>query len=213
MNSKTSLELAAVTKAFGRRSVLNRAWLQVRGGEAVGLLGANGAGKTTLMRIAAGLMRADAGSIRWLPSGPRTSTTVTYFGGESTLPPHVRARRWAALFSVMAAERRPIGQLSRGNRQALGLRVLLAGAPSHILLLDEPWEGLDPPAAGWLTDTLRRWQCAGSAILISSHRLYDLDAVCTRFVMLDDGRCAPLAERTEQPRLEQIEQAFARGRR
>ena len=54
---KTRLELAAVTKAFGKRQVLNQAWLQVRAGEAVGLIGANGAGKTTLLRIAAGLER------------------------------------------------------------------------------------------------------------------------------------------------------------
>jgi ABC-2 type transport system ATP-binding protein len=208
---KTRLELTAVSKRLGRHQVLNDAWLQVRSGEAVGLLGANGAGKTTLLRIAAGLMRADSGSVRWLPSDAPPS--VQYFGGESTLPSSVSVRRWAALFSVVAAERRPIGCLSRGNRQALGLRVLLAGQPSDILLLDEPWEGLDPPGAAWLTDVVRRWQQAGAAILISSHRLYDLDSVCTRFVMLERGRCAPLVEREEQPRLEQIAQAFVRGRR
>ena len=209
---KTRLELAAVSKSFGRHEVLNHAWLQVRGGEAVGLLGANGAGKTTLMRIAAGLMRSDGGSVRWVPIEPLLPPRVRYFGGEATLPPHVSARRWASLFGVAAAERRPIGRLSRGNRQALGLRVLLAGPACDILLLDEPWEGLDPPAAGWLTDTLRRWTRAGAAILVSSHRLYDLDSACTRFVMLQDGRCSPLVEREEQSRLEQIEQAFARGR-
>jgi len=210
---KTRLELVGVSKAFGRHEVLNQAWLQVRAGEAVGLLGANGAGKTTLMRIAAGLMRSDAGRVRWTPVEPFTPPRVRYFGGEATLPPHVSARRWASLFGVAAAERRPIGRLSRGNRQALGLRVLLAGPSSDILLLDEPWEGLDPPGAGWLTETLRRWTRAGAAILVSSHRLYDLDSVCTRFVMLQDGRCAPLVERDEQPRLELIEQAFTRGRR
>ena len=62
---KTRLELAAVTKAFGSRLVLNQAWLQVRSGETVGLIGANGAGKTTLLRIAAGLVLPDGGSVRW----------------------------------------------------------------------------------------------------------------------------------------------------
>jgi ABC-2 type transport system ATP-binding protein len=204
------LELAAVSKSFGSHQVLNQAWLQVRGGEAVGLLGANGAGKTTMLRIAAGLMRVDRGSVRWPPVVPLTPLSVRYFGGEMTLPPDVSARRWASLFGVVAAERRPIGRLSRGNRQALGLRVLLSGPPADLLLLDEPWEGLDPSGSAWLTDTLRRWTRGGSAILISSHRLYDLDSVCTRFVMLEGGRCHPLAEREEQPRLEQIEQAFAR---
>jgi ABC-2 type transport system ATP-binding protein len=207
------LELAAVSKAFGRHAVLKKAWLQVRSGEAVGLLGANGAGKTTLLRIAAGLMRADAGSVRWPPPQPLGCPAVRYFGGESTLPPDVTARRWASLFGLQAAERRPIGRLSRGNRQALGLRVCLSGSPADLLILDEPWEGLDPPGAAWLTNTLRQWQQAGSAVLISSHRLYDLDSVCTRFVMLEAGRAMPLVQRDEQPRLESIEQAFVRGRR
>jgi len=210
---KIRLELAAVSKSFGAHQVLNQAWLHVRGGEAVGLLGANGAGKTTLLRIAAGLMRADRGSVRWPPVVPLTPPGIRYFGGEMTLPPDVRARRWASLFGVVAAERRLIGRLSRGNRQALGLRVLLSGTPADLLLLDEPWEGLDPAGSAWLTDTLRRWTRGGSAILISSHRLYDLDSVCTRFVMLEGGRCHPLIERDEQSRLEQIEQAFVRQAR
>jgi ABC-2 type transport system ATP-binding protein len=210
---KARLDMAAVSKRFGRQTVLNQVSLQVRAGEAVGLLGANGAGKTTLLRIAAGLMRADRGTVRWLPSEPFAASNVRYFGGEATLPPTVSARRWASLFSVVAAERRAIGRLSRGSRQTLGLRVFLSGSPADILLLDEPWEGLDPPGAAWLTDTLRRWLGAGSAILVSSHRLYDLDSICTRFVILDEGRCSPLVAREEQPRLEQIERAFARGRR
>jgi ABC-type multidrug transport system ATPase subunit len=209
---KTRLELAAVTKRFGTHRVLNQAWLHVRAGEAVGLLGVNGAGKTTLLRVAAGLERPDEGSVRWPPVEPFTPARLAYYGGEMTLPPAVSARRWASLFGVTAAERRPIGRLSRGSRQTLGLRVILGGAPVDLLLLDEPWEGLDPTGAAWLTDTLQRWRRAGCAILVSSHRLYDLDSVCTRFVMLEQGRCAPLVERTEQPRLEQIERAFVRGR-
>ena len=78
----------------------------------------------------------------------------------------------------------------------LGLRVILAGKPTDIALLDEPWEGLDPSGGAWLIDTLRLWRAAGSAILISSHRLYDLDSVCTRFVMLEGGRCQPIVRRT-----------------
>ncbi|HEY2432513.1 MAG TPA: ATP-binding cassette domain-containing protein [Vicinamibacterales bacterium] len=207
------LDVAGVSKAFGRHRVLDQASVQVRAGEAVGLLGANGAGKTTLLRVAAGLMRPDAGGVRWLPSEPFAVPSVRYFGGEGTLPPTISARRWASLFSIVAAERRAIGRLSRGSRQGLGLRVFLAGDPTDIVLLDEPWEGLDPPGAAWLTDTLRRWQRAGSAILLSSHRLYDLDSICTRFVMLEDGRCSPLVARDERPRLEQIQRAFVRGGR
>jgi ABC-2 type transport system ATP-binding protein len=206
---KTRLELAAVTKSFGGQVVLGQAWLQVRGGEAVGLVGANGAGKTTLLRIAAGLERPDAGAVRWFETPP----SLRYFGGEQTLPPNVRVQRWAALFGAQAPDRRRLGDLSRGNRQLAALRVVLSGAETDILLLDEPWEGLDPAGTAWLTETLRRWQLAGAAMLISSHRFHDLDAVCTRFVLLEDGRCQALAARDERPRVEQLVQAFARRRR
>jgi ABC-2 type transport system ATP-binding protein len=212
---KTRLELAAVTKAFGRHRVLNQAWLQVRAGEAVGLIGANGAGKTTLLRIAAGLVRPDGGSVRW-SARPEMSDDVArirYYGGEMTLPPSVPARRWASLFRMRIDDRRPIGRLSRGNRQLLGLRVLLSGDEADLLLLDEPWEGLDPEGSAWLTDIVCQWRSRGAALLISSHRLYDLDSVCTRFLLLDNGRCHAVADRELRPRVDQLAQAVRwRGR-
>lgn len=197
---KTRLELAAVTKAFGRHQVLNQAWLQVRAGEAVGLIGINGAGKTTLLRIAAGLVRPDAGSVRWAPMQDNEDARIRYYGGEMTLPPAVSARRWASLFGVASDDRRRIGQLSRGSRQLFGLRVVLGGDKADLLLLDEPWEGLDPDGSAWLTDTVRQWRSEGAAILISSHRLYDLDEVCTRFVLLERGRCQAVVDRDLHPR-------------
>lgn len=204
---KTRLELAAVTKAFGRHTVLNQAWLQVRAGEAVGLIGANGAGKTTLLRIAAGLVRPDGGSVRWAPMQDSAPARIRYYGGEVTLPPSMPARRWGAMFGEPIDDRRRIGRLSRGSRQTLGLRVLLAGDDADLLLLDEPWEGLDPDGSAWLIDTVRRWRSRGAAILISSHRLYDLDAVCTRFVLLESGRCQVVTDRDTRPRVDQLAQA------
>ncbi len=201
---KTRVELAAVSKAFGRRTVLNQVWLQIRAGEAVGLIGRNGAGKTTLLRIAAGLVRPDSGSVRWTDPPP----VLRYFGGEMTLPPNIAVTRWASLFGVRVDDRRRLGQLSRGNRQTLGLRLVLAGTGEDVVLLDEPWEGLDPDGAAWLTDTLRRSRDEGAAVLISSHRLHDLDSVCTRFVMLGGGRCLPLTAQDDRPRVEQLAHAF-----
>jgi ABC-2 type transport system ATP-binding protein len=210
---KTRLELAAVTKAFGRHKVLNQAWLQVRSGEAVGLIGANGAGKTTLLRIAAGLVRPDGGSVRWAPMQGDQDARIRYYGGEMTLPSSVAARRWASLFGVPSDDRRRLGHLSRGSRQLFGLRVLLSGDGAELLLLDEPWEGLDPDASAWLSENVRRWRTGGAAVLISSHRLYDLDAVCTRFVLLENGRCQAVADRELRPRVEQLTQAVRwRGR-
>lgn len=204
---KTGLELAAVSKVFGAQRVLNQVWLQVRGGEAVGLVGRNGAGKTTLLRIAAGLIRPDGGSVRWADGRP----ALRYFGGEMTLPPDVAVRGWASLFGHPMNDRRKIGELSRGNRQLLGLRLVLASIDADILLLDEPWEGLDPVGSEWLTDNVKRWLDHGAAVLISSHRLHDLDSICSRFVLLERGRCVALAAQDDTPRIEQISRAFARG--
>jgi ribose transport system ATP-binding protein len=199
---KTRLELAAVTKQFGGVPVLAQAWLQVRAGEAVGLVGANGAGKTTILRIAAGLVMPDAGMVRI----SELSDGLRYFGGEMTLPREVPARRWAAMFGVSSNERRPLGALSRGSRQLYGLRVLLA-VYADLVILDEPWEGLDPAGAGWLTDVLQRRRDMGASLLISSHRLHDLVDVCSRFVLLEGGRCRAITDREERPRVEQLRQA------
>ncbi len=203
---KTRLELAAVTKRFGRLQVLTQVWLQVRAGESVGLVGSNGAGKTTMLRIAAGLVLPDTGSVRWADPAP----AIRYFGGEMTLPPAVQARRWASLFEVGSSDSRRIGTLSRGSRQLFGLRVVLAGADADVIILDEPWEGLDPAGSAWLTEVLRKWRDAGAALLISSHRLYDLDSVCTRFVLLEGGRCHAISDRDQRPRVEQIAQAVGK---
>jgi ABC-2 type transport system ATP-binding protein len=205
----TRLELAAVTKSFGAQKVLDQAWLEVQSGEAVGLVGVNGAGKTTMLRIAAGLIRADRGVVRW----SRPAPTVRYFGGEMTLPPRLQARRWARLFGVDSDDRRALGQLSRGSRQFFGLRILLANAGADVILLDEPWEGLDPGGSAWLTNTLYECRELGAAILISSHRLHDLHAACTRFVRLHGGRCQPVVGRDRRPRVDQLAQAFAMDRR
>jgi ABC-2 type transport system ATP-binding protein len=198
----TRLELAAVTKSFGQVPVLTQAWLQVRAGEAVGLVGANGAGKTTLLRIAAGLVMPDSGVVRTCES----PAVVRYFAGEMAMPREVRGRRWASLFGVSSQERRPLGALSRGSRQLYGLRIVLA-VYADVVILDEPWEGLDPAGAGWLTETLQRRSDMGASLLISSHRLHDLVEVCNRFVLLEGGRCRAITERGDQPRADQLADA------
>lgn len=198
---RTRLELTAVTKKFGCINVLTQVWLQVRAGEGVGLVGVNGAGKTTMLRIAAGLVLPDSGSVR----GPDGAAGFRYFGGEMTLPREVQARRWASLFGVTSQDRRPLGVLSRGSRQLYGLRVVLAGQ-ADLVILDEPWEGLDPAGSAWLTEALIRLRESGAAVLVSSHRLHDLVASCSRFVLLESGRCRTISERDGGPRVDQLAQ-------
>ena len=203
----TRLELASIVKSFGGRRVLDRAWLNVRAGESVGLIGANGAGKTTLLRIAAGLVLPDEGLVRCLKNG--RDPIVSYYGGEMTLPPRARGARWASLFGVESSEMRRLGQLSRGSRQLFALRVVLSSY-ADLFLLDEPWEGLDPNGSAWLTDAVRRWEARGAALLISSHRLHDLSSACTRVMFLEDGQCSEITAEDGAVHVDRLEQVFIR---
>jgi ABC-2 type transport system ATP-binding protein len=153
--------------------------------EIVGLIGPNGAGKTTLLRILLGLVSPTAGRVT-RPVGP-----VAYFAGGQTLPPRARADRWTRWVSRGAAaprESRRIRTLSRGTRQMVGLEAVLAMPGADLIILDEPWETLDPDASRWLTKTLSARREAGAGILVSSHRLHDLAGLCDRYAFLIEGR-------------------------
>ncbi|HEX6324257.1 MAG TPA: ATP-binding cassette domain-containing protein [Vicinamibacterales bacterium] len=175
-----SLRLAGVMAAYQRRAVFEDVHLFVGAGDILGLIGPNGAGKTTLLRIAAGLIRPAAGHV--VADG-----AVMYFGGEATMPGACRAGRWARLFGPAAPSRKPLGRLSRGSRQMLGLDAFLSRDDWTIGLLDEPWEGLDPFGSRWLAKMLRRHAERGAAIVISSHRLHDAAELCSSYAFLAAG--------------------------
>ncbi|HYM21707.1 MAG TPA: ATP-binding cassette domain-containing protein [Vicinamibacterales bacterium] len=173
-----------VVKRYGRRSAIVDVTLDVKEGEVLGLVGSNGAGKTTLLRIMAMLLRPTSGSVEAV-------SRVRYFAGEHMMPPSVVARRWLAMWGVPASSadhRRPLGVLSRGMRQRIGLEAMLGDRAADLLLLDEPWEGLDPDASRWLSAELRQRRAAGAGIIVSSHRMHDLADVCDRCLFLDDGK-------------------------
>ena len=178
--------------AYGRHTVLRGVTFSCEAGQAVGVIGPNGAGKTTLLRTLVGLVRPHGGWVSIdgvaVPAA-LSSTRVAYFAGESAVPPAMRVDRWRRLFlgARGARDSRRTHQLSRGTRQLLGLRATLAVPGAQLIVLDEPWEGLDPDASRWLTTTLGERIAKGSTVLVSSHRLHDLAAVCDRFVFLDGG--------------------------
>ena len=184
----TILELDAVSKRYGRTPALRWIFLSVRSGEVIGLVGPNGAGKTTLLRLCAGLLTPSAG--RLTRDGVRGE--VRYFGGERTLPPNVREDRWRVLWNVdgSGGSVRPLGRLSRGSRQRLGLESALADAGPGLVLLDEPWEGLDLDAARWLNAAIDAARRRGAGVLVSSHRVHDLAAICDRCEFLVGGAIA-----------------------
>lgn len=182
----------SLSRRYGGGSVLRDVELALRPREILGLIGANGAGKTTLLRILLGFVAPTSGRVEWKRTGhARPPDSVGHFGGAHTLPPRVPARTWVRLVSFGRAacdDRRPIRSLSRGSRQLLGLSTVLARPELDAVLLDEPWEGLDPDGSRWLTETLRRRRDDGCSFLVSSHRLHDLAGVCDRYAFLLDGR-------------------------
>jgi ABC-type multidrug transport system ATPase subunit len=174
---------------YGRRLVFQRVSFELSSGRTLGVIGANGAGKTTLLRAIVGCLRPQAGEIRingLLPQDALRRTGVAYFAGDMTLPGFVRASAWGSLGNgdPITSDRRPLRALSRGTRQWLGLRTVLGRQPLGLVVLDEPWEGLDADAARWLSAMLETKRDRGAAVVLSSHRLHDLAGLCDDYLCL-----------------------------
>jgi ABC-type multidrug transport system ATPase subunit len=185
------LLVRGVSARYGTREVFHDVGFELRGGQALGVVGASGAGKTTLLRMLVGLKRAAAGDIRLDGHEPRQAVLragIAYFAGEATLPGVVRAARWGTLGTgePVMMERRRFRTLSRGTRQLVGLRTVLGRDPLRLVVLDEPWEGLDPDASRWLSVIVETKRDRGAAVVVSSHRLHDLAGVCDLYLFLAD---------------------------
>jgi ABC-2 type transport system ATP-binding protein len=208
------LRLEAVEKRYGERRALDGVSFSLTRGEAVGYLGPNGAGKTTTLRLVAGLGRPSAGTVRIAGIDPaaepeRALARLGVLVENPALVPYVHGRDFleyvAEVKGISRLERpRAIARIAeelgvkehldrpvRGLSTGLGRRLLLAsallGAP-EVLLLDEPTLGLDPIARRDLRDLLRALQKEGPTLLLSTHLLEDVTAVCDRVLFLRDGR-------------------------
>ncbi len=213
-----AVEAECVTRDFstGRpgRSVraLAGVTLRVRAGEVVGLLGPNGSGKSTLLKVIVGLLAPTSGrcrlfgianprpeareSVGYLPEAPDFSPQLTgselvefqarLSGVEAAALPELidRAMTWVGLAD---AARRRVGGYSRGMKQRLGLAQALVHDP-RLLILDEPMSALDPVAVNETGRLIRRLKAEGRAVVLSSHLLGQVEAVCDRVVLLNRGR-------------------------
>jgi ABC-2 type transport system ATP-binding protein len=206
------LEAASLSKAYGSRNALIDASLRVCRGEGVALLGPNGSGKTTLLCLLAGVLRADAGealvlgrstrrtggrrALAFVPQEPAVydglsaAENVAFFGSlhglrGAALAASVQRALEAAGLASLARER--AGSLSGGMRRRLSLSCALVHAPS-LLLLDEPFEGVDDASRDHLLEVLCTAKQQGIAIVLSTHRLHEVGALCERFVLLREGR-------------------------
>jgi ABC-2 type transport system ATP-binding protein len=209
------IEVDRLSRRFGRVRAVDGVGFAVAPGEVLGLLGPNGAGKTTTLRLVAGVLRPDEGSVRLdgvdLAARPAEARRrLGYLPEQLALPPELRVAEYLAFRAAIRdlprsgragaidealascrlvdAARTPIGALSRGFRQRVGLAAALLGGPPA-LVLDEPTAGLDPQQ-GAETRALIRALAPGRAVLFSSHLLAEVEQACDRVVILDGGRVA-----------------------
>lgn len=211
LSAPSALSARGVRRAFGTRTALAGVDLDVAPGEVHGLLGRNGAGKTTLLRIVLGLVRADGGSLELLGRsrasvGPAVLDSVAGWAGTPHFHPRLTARQTLvglarldggdarqrvdqSLDAVGLADRARdrVAGWSTGQRQRLALAAALLRAP-RLLVLDEPASGLDPAAAADLRALLARLASEGTAVLLSSHLMGDIEALCSSVTVLAEGR-------------------------
>jgi ABC-2 type transport system ATP-binding protein len=205
-----AVRASGLVKRFETTRALDGVDLAVEEGEVRGLLGPNGAGKTTLLRVLFGLLRADAGEVELLdrPLGPPDTVRLDgvagfvedpafypYLSGRANLEllaeldgPGARARIDSVLEQVGLSRRAGdrVSGYSTGMRQRLGLAAALLREPA-LLLLDEPTSGLDPAGGREVSALLRRLACDGTAVLLSSHLIGEIEDVCDSFTVLRRG--------------------------
>lgn len=207
----TGLEFDGVVKRFDALTALDVCTFAARPGRLTGFLGPNGAGKTTAMRAVFGLVELDAGMVRWRGAsiGTAERTRFGYMPEERGLYPRMRVRDQLAYLGELCgrtardvrrsvdvwlerlglAERAEdrLDTLSHGNQQRVQLIAALINEPD-LLVLDEPFSGLDPIAAGVMADLLADYARAGATVLFSSHQLDLVEGLCEDVVIIDHGR-------------------------
>ncbi|MGY1854994.1 ABC transporter ATP-binding protein [Modestobacter sp. SYSU DS0290] len=204
------LEIDGLVKAYGENQVLKGVSFTVAPGQMFGFCGSNGAGKTTTMRIAMGLARADAGEVRWngSPVDEAVRRRIGYMPEERGLYPKMKVREQLAYFARLhgmdagAAGRAagewgerlglgerladPVEKLSLGNQQRVQLAAALVSEPD-VLILDEPFSGLDPVGVDSLAEALLDQCRRGVPVVFSSHQLDLVERLCDAVGILARG--------------------------
>ena len=203
------IEVAGLTKSFGRTRALDGLDLTVAAGEVHGFLGPNGAGKTTTIRVLLGLIRASGGTARLLGGDPWLEATtlhrrLAYVPGDVTLWPNLSGgevidllgrlrggldeKRKAALLEKFELDPATKSRsYSKGNRQKVALVSALSSG-AELLILDEPTSGLDPLMEAAFRECVEEERQAGRTVLLSSHILSEVEALCDRVTIIRAGR-------------------------
>jgi ABC-2 type transport system ATP-binding protein len=207
--STEAISITALSKSFGSAKALDGLDLSVATGEVHGFLGPNGSGKTTTIRVLLGLLRPDAGRVRMLGGDPWRDAVplhhrLAYVPGDVTLWPSItggevidllgrmrggldRRRRDELLERFDLDPRKKARTYSKGNRQKVALIAGLA-SDAELLLLDEPTSGLDPLMESVFQQCIREVKQQGRTVLLSSHILAEIEALCDRVSIIRQGR-------------------------
>jgi heme exporter protein A len=210
-SAQAAIEADGLSRSFGRRVVLRDLSFQVHDGECLALFGPNGAGKTTLLRVIAGLLRPTRGSARVagvaLPGGAEVRAVVGLISHQTMLysaltalenieftaklygVPSPRDAAMRALERMRLADRArsAVRSLSRGMQQRVSIARAIVHDP-RVVLLDEPYTGLDEAGAIALTDALESLKAAGAALVLVTHHLSEGLALATHTAIMRDGR-------------------------
>ena len=207
------LRLEHVSRAFGAVKAVDDLSLSLKQGEVVGFLGTNGAGKTTTIKMLLGILRPTEGTVSVMggdPSDPHTRLRVGYMPETAYYYPYLNARELLAFYGGLCgldratvraradrlledveladAAKRPLKTYSKGMLQRAGIAQALLADPD-LLVLDEPFTGLDPLARIRFRQLLQRLRDAGKSIFFSSHELGETELLCDRVAIMKRGRC------------------------
>jgi ABC-2 type transport system ATP-binding protein len=206
-----SLVLDSLVKRFGHVTALDGISFSVAQGQVFGFLGANGAGKTTTMRIILDILRPDSGTATWngTPTTDVPRRTWGYLPEERGLYPRLevleqlvffaslyaiprkeaarRARDWLARFRIPEYEKRRAEELSKGNQQKVQLIAAILHEPD-VLIMDEPFVGLDPVNVSLLKEAFGEMRSRGTTLIFSTHQMEMVEELCEAVVLIDRGR-------------------------
>ncbi|WP_455662167.1 ABC transporter ATP-binding protein [Pradoshia sp.] len=222
-----TLKIHEITKQFGRFTAVNQLSMEIEKGSIFGMLGANGAGKTTTFRMILGLIEPTAGKITWDGKSIdyTNSAQVGYLPEERGLYPKLKtgeqliylarlrgmdkadaekeAKEWLERFNVPDYWDKKVGDLSKGNQQKIQFIASVIHKP-ELLILDEPFSGLDPVNVELLKNAVHDLRKEGTTIVFSSHRMEHVEELCENLCILQHG------EAIVKGKLKEIKRSFGK---